>query len=190
MATSVRDFEASSTDIDGLWVLRPKRVFDDRGVISELFRASALEDAGIPDPGPWRQVNLTATHWGGIRGMHGEDMVKLVGVVSGEAFGAYVDCRAGSPTRGRVVSLPLELGVHVLVPAGVCNGFQALSEEPVQYLYCFTAEWRPDMPGPAVHPLDPDLGIAWPIEIDPADVARLSAKDAQLPPLREVLGSP
>jgi dTDP-4-dehydrorhamnose 3,5-epimerase len=43
------------------------------------------------------------------------------------------------------------------------------------------------MAGIAVHPLDPALGIAWPIAIDPSDTSMLSAKDAAQPPLADVL---
>ncbi len=86
---------------------------------------------------------------------------------------------------GKVVTVPLVKGTQVLVPPGVCNGFQSVSPGVSQYLYCFDAEWVPGMSGVAVNPLDPDLGIVWPI---PVDRALVSAKDAGLPPLRDVLG--
>jgi dTDP-4-dehydrorhamnose 3,5-epimerase len=72
--------------------------------------------------------------------------------------------------------------VQVLVPAGVCNGFQAISDPGCQYLYCFDAEWSPGMPGTAANPLDPALGIDWPIPVDPADPGSISQKDATAPP--------
>ena len=137
--------------------------------------------AGGSSVGPWAQINVTETTRGAIRGMHGEQMTKLVAVVAGEAFGAYVDARSGSPSRGRVVTVRLVPGTQVVVPAGVCNGFQSVSDEPTQYLYCFTAEWTPAMAGVAVNPLDPALGIAWPLPVDRQDPAQLSAKDAGAP---------
>ena len=115
-------------------------------------------------------------------------MTKLVAVVQGEAVGAYVDARPDSTTRGAVVTVALRPGTQVLVPAGVCNGFQSVSPDGTQYLYCFDAEWMPGMPGVAVNPLDPALGITWPVPVDPADRAQISAKDAGLPALAEVLG--
>jgi dTDP-4-dehydrorhamnose 3,5-epimerase len=168
------------TAIDGLVVVSLKQVDDERGTIREYHRASD------ESWGPWLQVNVTETNRGALRGLHGEDMTKLVGVVAGEAFGAYVDTRPTSPTRGAVVTLPLVLGTQVLVPAGVCNGFQALADA-TQYLYCFDAEWVPGMAGVAVHPLDPALGIEWPLPVDPQDRRQLSAKDAAQPTLAEVL---
>ena len=80
------------------------------------------------------------------------------------------------------------IGTQVLVPAGVCNGFQALADA-TQYLYCFDAEWVPGMAGVAVHPLDPALGIEWPHRRSTReDRSQLSAKDAAQPTLAEVLG--
>ena len=167
--------EATPTDVEGLLVLRMKQVTDERGTIREFFRSS-----GFP-PGPWAQVNVTETRQGAIRGLHGEDMAKLVAVVEGEAFGAYLDARPDSPSYGRVVTVPLTKGTQVYVPAGVCNGFQAVAPGVTQYLYCFTREWEPGMAGTAYHPLDPGLGIAWPLPVDPDDRSQQSAKDAALP---------
>lgn len=179
---SFRDFEVEPTAIDGLVVVRATTIADDRGVVRELFRASAFAELGVAGFGPWVQVNLTETFRGAIRGMHGEDMTKLVAVASGAAFGAWVDARPASPTCGTVVTMALARGTQVRVPPGVCNGFQATADEPTQYVYCFDREWAPDLPGPAVHPLDPALGIPWPI-----DPPILSDKDAAQLTLAEVL---
>ena len=73
-------------------------------------------------------MNVTETHRGGLRGLHAEEMVKLVAVVAGEAFAAYVDLRPASATYGTVVTTTLRPGVQVLVPKGVGNGFQATGE--------------------------------------------------------------
>jgi len=174
------------TAIDGLWRITTKAVTDARGTVREFFRTSGFTELGLPVPQQWSQVNMTWTHTGGTRGLHGESMTKLVGVAYGTAFGVYLDARPGSPTHGAVVTVELAVGVQVLVPPGVCNGFQATSEPGCQYLYCFDAEWRPGMAGVAVTPLDPALAIAWPLPLDPADPARLSAKDAAAPRFAEL----
>lgn len=168
------------TAVDGLLVLTMKQVTDERGTVREFYRESAFVEAGLPSLGPWLQVNVTETRTGAIRGMHGEDMTKLVAVVSGRAHGAYVDTREGSPTRGVVVEVDLVAGTQVLVPAGVANGFQAV-EAGTQYLYCFDAEWVPGMAGTSLTPLDPDLGIGWPLDVDVDDPAQLSVKDRDAP---------
>lgn len=186
MTAALVPFSVEPTEIPGLAVLRMKQITDDRGTVREFFRQSAMTEAGL-HPGPWQQLNVTETRPGAIRGLHGEAMTKLVAIVSGEGFGAYVDTRPDSPARGKVVTVDLTVGTQVLVPAGVCNGFQVTSSTPAQYLYCFDREWVPGMSGTAVHPLDPALGIAWPVDIDPSDRSLLSAKDAAQPTLAQAL---
>jgi dTDP-4-dehydrorhamnose 3,5-epimerase len=184
---AIRPFSATPTKIDGLHILEMKEVTDERGVVREFYRESAFKEAGLPSLGPWLQVNITETKQGAIRGLHGEDMFKLVAIVAGEAFGAYVDTRPDSPSRGAVVTTKLVQGTQVLVPKGVCNGFQSVSPGATQYLYTFDSEWAPGMAGTAVNPLDPELGIAWPVPVDLNDPAQVSAKDQGLPTLAQVL---
>jgi dTDP-4-dehydrorhamnose 3,5-epimerase len=182
----VVSFTVEDTAIDGLRVLRMKQVTDDRGTVREFYRESVFVAAGLGSLGPWVQVNITETSHGAVRGLHGEAMTKLVAVAAGEAFGAYVDTRRASASFGRVVTVALTPGVQVLVPAGVCNGFQATAAGVTQYLYGFTAEWTPAMAGTSVTPLDPDLAISWPIALDPHDPGQVSAKDAAAPRLRDL----
>jgi dTDP-4-dehydrorhamnose 3,5-epimerase len=183
------DFTTATTEIDGLHILTMKQVFEERGVVRELYRESAFVAAGLPSLGPFVQVNATETKRGGLRGMHAEDMAKLVAVVSGEAFGAYVDFRAGSPSHGKVVTVRLVPGTQVLVPRGVGNGFQSQADG-TQYVYCFTAEWVPGMAGQACSPLDPDLAIPWPIAVDPEDRTQISEKDLSAPPFAALWENP
>jgi dTDP-4-dehydrorhamnose 3,5-epimerase len=183
----LRPFSAKPTTIDGLYLIEMKEVRDERGTVREFYRESSFIEAGLPSLGPWLQVNITESTRGAIRGLHGEDMYKLVAIVAGEAFGAYVDTRPGSPSEGVVVTTRLVKGTQVLVPRGVCNGFQSVSRGTTQYLYTFDQEWAPGMTGSAVHPLDPALGIDWPVPVDTDDAAQLSTKDAGLPTLAQVL---
>lgn len=184
----ITPFEVQPTEINGLSIITMKQIEDERGVIRELFRDSALRDAGLAGFGSWKQINATETSQGAIRGLHAEEMWKLVAVVEGEAFGAYVDVRPDSPSRGKVVAMPLNKGMQVLVPQGVCNGFQSVSEGVTQYLYCFDAEWVLGMKGYSVNPLDPELGIDWPIPVEASNTDLISRKDASAPTLRETLG--
>ncbi len=172
-----REMSVGDTAIGGLRHIRSKAVTDERGTVREFFRTSGYETLGVSRS--WSQINMTWTWRGGLRGLHGEAMTKLVGVAAGEAHGAYLDARRDSPSFGRVVTLDLAVGDQVLVPPGVCNGFQAVTD--CQYLYCFDAEWQPGMAGVAVNPLDPALGIVWPIT--PPTV---SAKDAAAPLFAEL----
>src|SRR5688572_25467925 len=106
----VVDLDVHPTAIDGLLLITMKQVSDERGTVREFYRESAFVDAGLASLGPWVQVNVTQTRRGGLRGMHGEAMDKLVAVVAGQAFGAYVDARPHSPSHGQVVTATLEPG--------------------------------------------------------------------------------
>lgn len=185
MATDIVDFEASAGAIDGLLVITVKQVTDERGTVRELFRRTAFEAIGVTDIAAFQQINVTESSRGVIRGMHAEQMTKLLTLAAGEAFGAFVDTRLDSATYGRVETVDLRRGVQVLVPSGVANGFQTISEVS-QYVYCFDEEWRHDMPGIALNPLDPALGIDWPIAVDANDVSMLSTKDRTAPAWADV----
>lgn len=182
----VVEFSHRPSDIDGLVVLTMKQVSDERGTVRELFRRSSFAAAGLVPMGQFVQINVTESGRGAIRGLHAEVMTKLVAVVAGRALGAYVDLRPTSPTYGTAATVDLVAGTQVLVPDGVANGFQSLVDG-TQYAYCFDEEWQPGMAGLACSPLDPALGIAWPIPIDPSDPTQVSAKDAGLPRLAELM---
>ena len=179
---AVSEATAEPTAIPGLHLIRTKVADDERGAVREILRPSTLSALGLPVL-EVRQVNLTATRAGALRGIHAESMHKLVGVAQGEAFGAWVDLRPG-PGHGQVVTTRLVLGIQALVPPGVGNGLQAITD--CEYLYCFDHEWQPGMAGACVHPLDRDLAIPWPLPVDPVDRSQLSAKDAAQPRLRDL----
>ena len=187
MFPEIDELGISATEIDGLFVIFPRSVTDERGQIRELFRRSVLTERIPGIPASWAQFNLTKTRHGAVRGLHGEAMTKMVTVASGSAFGVYVDARASSPTRGKIFTIDLRPGIQVLVPPGVCNGFQATGDGSSEYLYFFDREWEPTMAGVAINPLDRELDIPWPIPIDPDNRDQLSAKDATAPTLADVL---
>lgn len=182
----VTPMAVSDTAIAGLFIITVKAVTDSRGTVREFYRESSWRDAGLPALGGSAQVNVTESRRGAVRGLHGESMTKLVGIVSGEAYGAYVDTRDGSPSYGTLVTSVLRPGSQVLVPRGVCNGFQSVSDEPTQYMYSFDAEWAPGMAGVSVNPLDAELKIEWPIPIDTNNRAQISEKDLSAPLLSAI----
>lgn len=184
MPAQITDMSVRTSAIEGLLICTLKQASDQRGTVREFFRASSYAQQ-LPGAGDWQQINVTESRYGAVRGLHGESMVKLVSCIAGEAYGVYLDARPESASYGAVVTVQLSPGIQVLVPPGVCNGFQSLSAEGTQYLYCFTAEWQPGMAGVAFTPLDEALGIDWPLPIDPTDPASISAKDARAPRFSE-----
>lgn len=186
MKLEMTSFSASESRIDGLKIINVKMVTDDRGTVRELYRESEHR-AILPDSvSNWKQVNLTRTKQGAVRGLHGEAMSKLVTVAMGSAFGVYVDTRPDSKTFGAVETVYITPGIQVFVPQGVCNGFQALDDN-TEYLYFFDNEWGPGMAGTALTPLDLELKIDWPIPIDPENREQISEKDAKAPTLQEIM---
>lgn len=177
--------QIEDTTIDGLTVIHVKRVEEGRGAVREVYRRSTYQETLLEDVS-WAHVNLTYTVQGAVRGLHAEDMRKLITVAHGEVFGAYVDVRRESDTFGNVYYLSIVPGIQVLVPRGVCNGFQATSDGGAEYLYMFDREWTPTMSGSALTPLDPDLAIPWPMEIDAGNREQISRKDADAPTFEQL----
>lgn len=184
MSVQITPFAAKDSNIEGLKIINAKMVTDDRGTVRELFRESTYSEVLPQTLTGWKQINLTRTKKGAVRGLHGEAMSKLVTVAYGSVFGAYVDTRPDSKTFGAVQTVHITPGVQVFVPKGVCNGFQAL--EDTEYLYFFDNEWVSGMPGTALCPLDPELNIQWPIPIDTHNLNQISEKDSKAPTLEEL----
>ena len=186
MKLEIKPFTALESKIDGLKIINVKMVTDDRGTVRELYRESEHMVILPNSVSNWKQVNLTRTKQGAVRGLHGEAMSKLVTVAVGSVFGVYVDTRPDSKTFGAVETVHITPGIQVFVPQGVCNGFQAL-EDNTEYLYFFDNEWVSGMAGTALTPLDSELKIDWPIPIDAENREQISEKDATAPRLRELI---
>jgi dTDP-4-dehydrorhamnose 3,5-epimerase len=159
------------------------QTFDDnRGFFMETYKHSDFAAHGIADA--FVQCNRSHSVRGVLRGLHYQihprAQAKLVSVLQGEIFDVAVDIRHGSPTYGRWVGERLsgQNGRMLYVPVGFAHGFCALSDR-ADVLYMVTDEYAPECDRGLLWN-DPDIGIDWPIT-NPI----LSAKDAQLPTLRQ-----
>src|SRR5690606_22048324 len=117
--------------------------------------------------------------------IHAEFAHKYVAVANGEVYAVIVDLRKSSPTAKEWQAFTLKRGEGLFISKGLGNSFQSISDEPSVYLYYFEQEWQPGMEGTACNPLDPELGIDWPIGKDEGMI--ISEKDAHSPPLKEAL---
>ncbi|MFC7717548.1 dTDP-4-dehydrorhamnose 3,5-epimerase family protein [Nonomuraea recticatena] len=101
--------------------------------------------------------------------------------MAGEVLDVVVDVRVGSPTFGRweAVALDERSRRSLYLAEGLGHAFMALSERATVVYLCS----EPYAPGRehGIHPLDPDLGIAWPDGVEPL----LSPKDAAAPSLAQ-----
>ena len=177
--------------IDGAWTFTPQVHSDDRGSFAEAFRGAEFA-ADLGYRLGVAQVNCSVSRRGVIRGIHYSDVppgqAKYVSCLSGAVLDVVVDLRVGSPGFGKweTVRLDDENRRSVFLTEGLGHGFMALSGEATVVYLCST----PYAPGRehGVHPLDPTLGIAWPLD-GPADAHILSDKDAAAPALEVALRS-
>ena len=170
------------TGLPGVTILEPRVFRDDRGYFLETWNQSRYAEAGLTTR--FVQDNVSSSARGVLRGLHYQQpspQGKLVQALHGEIFDVAVDIRVGSPTFGRWegVTLSAENGRQFYVPEGYAHGFVVVSEHALVSYKC-TEYYQPKSEG-SLRWDDPDLAIAWPV-----DVPRLSPKDLDAPRLREV----
>jgi dTDP-4-dehydrorhamnose 3,5-epimerase len=173
-----------SLRIDGAWMLEPKLFPDERGNFHEWFKAP--EFAGtIGHDFRMAQANCSISVRGAIRGIHYADVppsqAKHIKCVRGAILDIIVDIRVGSPTFGRWESVRLDDQTHraVYIAEGLGHAFMALTDDATVVYLCSEAYAPAREHG--IHPLDPQLAIDWPADIEPL----LSPKDAAAPTLAE-----
>lgn len=145
---------------------------DSRGAFTELFR----EDWGTGfAPVQWNSARSVP---GTVRGVHCHVVhTDYVLVLEGQGVMGLRDLRAASATSGRSVLVPMsgeELSV-LTIPPGVAHGFCF----PTGGIFLAGHDRHYD-PNDELgcDPLDPDLGLAWPVR-DPI----ISERDGQAQPL-------
>lgn len=169
-------FDITETPLSGLIVLGRKPMGDSRGWLERLFCATEL--ATVLGGRSIVQINRSHTALRGtVRGMHFQTSphaeMKIVSCLCGEVLDVAVDLRPESPTRhqwhGEILSG--QNRKTLVIPEGFAHGFQTLTDD-CEMLYFHTAAYYPEGED-GLHPLDPALAIAWPLEI-----ASISARDA------------
>lgn len=172
-------------DIEGVWVIEPKRFGDARGYFSETFKLEEFT-ANVGDI-QFIQDNESFSTRGVLRGLHfqkGEySQAKLVRVSQGAVLDVAVDLRKSSPTFGKHIAVELshENGRQLFIPRGFAHGFVVLSEV-AQFQYKVDNVYAPQSEA-TLRFDDPVLAIDWRI---PADEMLLSEKDLRGYSLAEV----
>lgn len=179
-------FNMESTQLEGVVLVHPRRLVDERGFFSEVFNKEAMSEVGISDHFVQDNHSLSR-HAGTIRGLHFQipprPTAKLVRVVTGAVFDVVVDLRQGSPTFGHHVSAELsaENWVQIYVPIGFAHGFCTIAPD-TEVVYKVTDYWSPEVDRGVAWD-DPELGIEWPVS---TKSAILSDKDRGQPSLSEL----
>ena len=172
------------TEIDGVWLIEPKVLRDERGYFMEAFKEEEFK-MHIGDV-HFIQDNESKSSFGVLRGLHYQKgeycQSKLVRVIKGKVLDVAVDIRKGSPTFGQHVAVELTGENHrqLFIPRGFAHGFAVLSDE-VLFQYKCDNFYAPQSEG-GIAWNDPDLNIDWRI---PKDKIILSEKDKIHPILKE-----
>lgn len=172
-------------EIDGVWLVEPRRFGDARGYFMESFKKSDFEaNIGKID---FIQDNESFSSRGVLRGLHfqkGEfSQAKLVRVSRGTVLDVAVDLRGDSPTFGRHVAVELsqDNARQLFIPRGFAHGFVVLSET-AQFQYKVDNAYAPQSEA-TLRFDDPALAIDWRM---PVSECLLSEKDLRGMSLSEV----
>ena len=172
------------TPLEGLVLIAPEPVRDERGEFGRLYCAETFAVQGLNPH--LDQISYSFNRRKGtLRGLHlqrpphGE--VKLVRVTAGAILDVAVDLRAGSPTFGRWYGAELNAtGRRMLyIPVGFAHGFQTLTDA-AEITYHISTPYVPGAQD-GVRWDDPAIGVGWP---DPA-AAILNDRDRALPMLAD-----
>ena len=157
---------------------------DARGRFTEWYRADVVSEA-VGHPLPLAQANHSVSSRGALRGVHfalvPPGQAKYVYCPAGTVLDVVVDVRVGSPTFGvhDTVLLDSEQPRAVYLAEGLGHAFVAL-EDRSSVTYLVSSGYDPEREF-GVSPLDPDLDLPWPSDVE----VELSAKDRAAPTLAE-----
>lgn len=166
--------EKTTTEIDGVLLLKPRVFGDERGFFLESYNQQTFHALGITDN--FVQDNHSKSARGVLRGLHYQirhAQAKLVRVVAGAVYDVAVDIRRGSPTFGKWYGTVLSAeNKHLLyIPAGLAHGFYTL-EDNTEFLYKCSDFYAPEYERTLLWN-DPQLAVDWCLTAPPL----LSEKD-------------
>lgn len=159
---------------------------DDRGLFLESFTQESFREA-TGSCFSVRQSNVSFSRRGTIRGIHFADVppgqAKYVQCYEGAILDVVVDVRVGSPTFGawEAIELDSDSRKALYLQEGLGHAFCAVSATATVGYMC-SQPYSPDREY-GVQPLDPELAITWPRDLE----LNLSAKDTAAPRLSEAL---
>ncbi len=157
---------------------------DERGSFHEWFRSDDLQ-AHAGHGLNLAQGNCSISSKGALRGIHFADVppgqAKYITCLRGAILDVVVDIRVGSPTfaQWEAVRLDDKTRSGLYIGEGIGHGFLALTDDAT-VIYLCSEPYTPSREH-GVHPLDPEIGIEWPADVEPV----LSPKDAEAPTLEE-----
>ncbi|UUF14874.1 MULTISPECIES: dTDP-4-dehydrorhamnose 3,5-epimerase [Flavobacterium] len=172
------------TFIEGLLIVEPIILGDERGYFFESYSKTKFQDLGVEID--FIQDNQSFSRYGTLRGLHYQNppfaQTKLVRVLQGEIVDIVVDLRKGSLTYGKTFSVLLsaENKKQLLIPKGFAHGFSVISETASVMYKCDQIYNKASEGGIKFD--DPSLNIDWVIDLNKAII---SEKDQTLPFIQE-----
>ncbi|MEM7108319.1 MAG: dTDP-4-dehydrorhamnose 3,5-epimerase [Bacteroidota bacterium] len=166
----------TKTSFEGLFILEPTILKDDRGFFMESHNQKQLEALGIAST--FVQDNHSLSRKGVIRGLHFQNpphqQTKLIRSISGEILDVVVDIRKKSLTYGEHFSIILSANNarQLFVPPGFAHGFAALTNN-AEILYKCDQFYHKNAEGGLPYN-DPNLKIDW--QLDQSEII-ISDKD-------------
>jgi dTDP-4-dehydrorhamnose 3,5-epimerase len=175
-------FRRLETRIEGLVLIEPRVIADDRGFFFETFRATEYAELGVDVA--FVQDNHSRSVRGTVRALHFQlapGQAKLIRAARGSIWDVAVDLRRDSPTYGTYEAFELtdENARQIFVPVGFAHGFCVTSETAdVTYKVSSYYEGATER-GIAFD--DQAIGIPWPV-----DEPLVSERDRGNPTLEEI----
>lgn len=174
--------DVTTTNIEGLLIIKPRVFGDERGYFFESFREDIMKSNGVTSK--FVQDNQSMSSKGILRGLHFQKdpfaQGKLVRVIKGSVLDVAVDIRKKSSTYGQhfLIELNEENKTMFYIPPGFAHGFLTLEDDTL-FSYKCTNYYNKESEG-AIRWNSKSLNVDWGI-VNPI----LSSKDATAPTFDE-----
>ncbi len=169
----------TETRLNGLYIIEPERLEDERGFFARTWCEREFSAAGINLKLVQCSISFNRKK-GTLRGMHYQDTpyneAKLIRCTKGAVYDVAIDLRPGSGTFKQWISVELtdENRKMIYIPEGFAHGFLTLSDNTEVFYqisefyvagYARGIRWN-----------DPAFGVNWPYK-----VAVISDRDRNYP---------
>ena len=176
--------EFIETNISGVFQIRPKTFFDQRGSFVKHFNKTEFKKMGLKDS--FQEDFFSISKKNVIRGFHFQtpphDHDKLVYCQKGKVFDVVLDLRKGSPTYGKTESFVLDAKDYtsLYISSGIGHAFMSLEDDSL-VMYKVSSE----------HSSSYDMGIRWDsVNVNwPMENPIISQRDSSFPRI-ETFNSP
>lgn len=170
--------------IFGAYKIKPHIFCDNRGAYKKIYSKDDFYSHNIFDI--FNESSDLISQKGSIRGLHYQQnysQAKLIHVIKGSLYDAFVDLRKDSPTylKHFEIRLSAEDNIVIFIPEGCAHGFMALEDDTI-FSYQCSGKYDPCSCGGIIWN-DPDLNIGWPLK----EGLIITEKDKNWPTLNEFL---